>query len=109
MSCSSRRKGTGIVNDDFFKDFNMDDIDLSLENFEQLFRTGNLFENGDTRDADIKTHWTRNATRLVALAIAAGLGALTETLGTLVPMTEASGFDTAAATTAIGTVVSSFR
>lgn len=54
--CFSGRKGTGILNDDFFKDFNMDDIDLSLENFEQLFGTGNLFESGDAHDADIKTH-----------------------------------------------------
>ncbi|CAL5435999.1 unnamed protein product [Camellia sinensis] len=54
--CFSGRKGTGILNDDFFKDFNMDDIDLSLENFEQLFGTGNLFESGDADDPDIKTH-----------------------------------------------------
>ena len=52
---------------------------------------------------------TRNATGLVAPAIATSLGALTYTLGTLVPMIGASGFATAATTTVIGTVVSSFR
>ncbi|KAL7179885.1 hypothetical protein ACSBR1_043147 [Camellia fascicularis] len=41
---------------------------------------------------------TRKATRLVAPAIVAGLGALTRTLGTLVPVIGASGFATAAAT-----------
>ncbi|CAL5443784.1 unnamed protein product [Camellia sinensis] len=50
-----------------------------------------------------------NATGLVAPIIATGLGALTHTLGTLVPVIRASGFATAAATTAIGTVVGSFR
>ena len=52
---------------------------------------------------------TRNATRLVAPTIAIGLGALTHTLGTLVPVIGAGGFATAAAATAIQTVVSSFR
>ncbi|KAL7205666.1 hypothetical protein ACSBR2_018568 [Camellia fascicularis] len=52
---------------------------------------------------------TRNATGLVAPVIAAGLGALTYTLDTLVPVIGASGFATAAAATAIGTVVGSFR
>ncbi|XP_028075667.1 uncharacterized protein LOC114277868 isoform X3 [Camellia sinensis] len=52
---------------------------------------------------------TRNATGLVAPAIAVGLGALTYTLGTLVPVVGASGFATAAIATVIGTVVSSFR
>ncbi|THG23424.1 hypothetical protein TEA_024928 [Camellia sinensis var. sinensis] len=52
---------------------------------------------------------TRNATGLVALAIVAGLGALTHTLGTLVPVIGANGFAIAAAATAIGTVVGSFR
>ncbi|KAF5957061.1 hypothetical protein HYC85_004286 [Camellia sinensis] len=52
---------------------------------------------------------TRNATGLVAPAIVAGLGALTHTLGTLVPVIEASGFAASATTTVIGTVVSSFR
>ncbi|CAL5419446.1 unnamed protein product [Camellia sinensis] len=51
----------------------------------------------------------RNATGLVAPAIAVGLGALTRTLGTLVPVVGASGFATAAAATAIGTIVGSFR
>ncbi|KAL7191037.1 hypothetical protein ACSBR2_023167 [Camellia fascicularis] len=51
----------------------------------------------------------RNATGLVAPAIAAGLGALTHTLGTLVPMIGASGFVIATAATAIGIVVESFR
>ncbi|THG15197.1 hypothetical protein TEA_009970 [Camellia sinensis var. sinensis] len=53
--------------------------------------------------------YTRNATGLVAPAIAVGLGALTYTLGTLVPVVGASGFATAAIATVIGTVVSSFR
>ncbi|KAF5959932.1 hypothetical protein HYC85_001141 [Camellia sinensis] len=52
---------------------------------------------------------TRNATGLVASAIAVGLGALTHTLGTFVLVTRASGFATAAVATAIGTVVDSFR
>ncbi|XP_028071399.1 uncharacterized protein LOC114273788 [Camellia sinensis] len=54
---------------------------------------------------------TKNATELVAPAIVAGLGALTHTLGTIVPMIGASGLAIAAAatTTAIGIVVSSFR
>ncbi|THG13349.1 hypothetical protein TEA_017712 [Camellia sinensis var. sinensis] len=52
---------------------------------------------------------TRNATRLVASAIVASLGALTHTLGTFVPMIGASGFAKVAAATAIGTVVGSFR
>ncbi|CAL5384821.1 unnamed protein product [Camellia sinensis] len=52
---------------------------------------------------------TRNVTGLVAPAIVAGLGALTHTFGTLIPAIGASGFATAAAATAIGTVVSSFR
>ena len=54
---------------------------------------------------------TRNATGLVAPAIVAGLGALTHTLGTLVPVIGASGFATAAAAaaTVIRTVVGSFR
>ncbi|CAL5323124.1 unnamed protein product [Camellia sinensis] len=52
---------------------------------------------------------TRNATGLVASAIAVGLGALTHTLGTFVLVTGASGFATAAVATAIGTVVDSFR
>ncbi|THG01885.1 hypothetical protein TEA_018068 [Camellia sinensis var. sinensis] len=52
---------------------------------------------------------TRNATGLVAPAIVTGLGALTHTLGTLVPVIEASGFAASATTTVIGTVVSSFR
>ncbi|THG11059.1 hypothetical protein TEA_023390 [Camellia sinensis var. sinensis] len=56
-----------------------------------------------------KFEWTRNATGLVAPAIAAGLGALTHTLGTLVPVIRASAFATVAAATAIGTVVSSFK
>ncbi|CAL5350400.1 unnamed protein product [Camellia sinensis] len=53
----------------------------------------------------------RNATGLVAPAIAVGLGALTHTLGTLVLVIGASGFATAAAAaaTAIGTIVGSFR
>ena len=55
----------------------------------------------------------RNATGLVAPAIVAGLGALTHTLGTIVPMIGASELATATATAtatiAIGTVVSSFR
>ncbi|KAL7177299.1 hypothetical protein ACSBR2_030618 [Camellia fascicularis] len=50
---------------------------------------------------------TRNATRLVASAIAKGLGALTHTLGTLVPVIAASEFATAATT--IRTVVGNFR
>ncbi|KAL7164258.1 hypothetical protein ACSBR2_040212 [Camellia fascicularis] len=50
---------------------------------------------------------TRNAIGLVASAIATGLGALTHTLGILIPVIGASGFATAA--TAIGTVVGSFR
>ncbi|KAL7212945.1 hypothetical protein ACSBR2_015609 [Camellia fascicularis] len=50
---------------------------------------------------------TRNVTRLVASAIVAGLGALTHTLGSIVPVIGASGFLIAA--TAIGTVVGSFR
>ncbi|THG02650.1 hypothetical protein TEA_017914 [Camellia sinensis var. sinensis] len=52
---------------------------------------------------------TRNATGLVVPAIAVGLGALTYTLGTLVPVIGASGFATATATTFIGTVIGSFR
>ncbi|GMP96083.1 hypothetical protein CsSME_00044884 [Camellia sinensis var. sinensis] len=52
---------------------------------------------------------TRNATGLVAPAIAVGLGVLTHTSGTLVPVIGASGFVTAAAATTIGTVVDSFR
>ncbi|THG18525.1 hypothetical protein TEA_015223 [Camellia sinensis var. sinensis] len=52
---------------------------------------------------------TRNATGLVAPAIAVDLGALTYTLGTFVPVIGASGFATAAGATALGTVVSSFR
>ncbi|CAL5408442.1 unnamed protein product [Camellia sinensis] len=50
---------------------------------------------------------TRNAKGLVTPAIAAGLGALTHTLGTLVPVIGASGFATAtaAAATAIRIVV----
>ncbi|GMP92848.1 hypothetical protein CsSME_00042924 [Camellia sinensis var. sinensis] len=52
---------------------------------------------------------TRNATKLVAPAIVGGLGALTHTLDTLVPVIGASGFATAAAATAIGTIVGSFR
>ncbi|CAL5404589.1 unnamed protein product [Camellia sinensis] len=48
---------------------------------------------------------TRNATRLVAPAIVAGLGALTHTLGTLVPVIGASGFATVAI--AIGIIVRS--
>ncbi|CAL5336927.1 unnamed protein product [Camellia sinensis] len=52
---------------------------------------------------------TRNARELVAPAIAAGLGAFTHTLGTFVPVIGASGFAIAAAATAIGTVVGSFR
>ncbi|CAL5394833.1 unnamed protein product [Camellia sinensis] len=47
--------------------------------------------------------------RLVISAIAAGLGALTHTLGTLVPVIGANGFATATAATAIGTIVGSFR
>ncbi|KAL7259077.1 hypothetical protein ACSBR1_005056 [Camellia fascicularis] len=46
----------------------------------------------------------RNATGLVARAIVASLDALTYTLGTLVPMIEASGFATAAPVTAIETI-----
>ncbi|CAL5411479.1 unnamed protein product [Camellia sinensis] len=54
---------------------------------------------------------TRNATGLVAPAIAAGLGALTHTMGTLVPMIRASGFatTTTATATAIEIVVGGFR
>ena len=54
---------------------------------------------------------TRNAIGLVAPAIAAGLGALTHTFDTLVPVIGVNGFATAAAATAIaiGTVVGSFR
>ncbi|KAL7234475.1 hypothetical protein ACSBR1_017975 [Camellia fascicularis] len=52
---------------------------------------------------------TRNTTGLVAPAITAGLGALTHTLVTLIPVIGASGFATVAAVTIIGTVVSSFR
>ncbi|GMP40891.1 hypothetical protein CsSME_00011174 [Camellia sinensis var. sinensis] len=52
---------------------------------------------------------TRNATRLVASPNVASLGALTHTLGTFVPVIGASGFATAVAATAIGTVVGSFR
>ncbi|CAL5339946.1 unnamed protein product [Camellia sinensis] len=52
---------------------------------------------------------TRNATGLVAPAIATSLGALTYTLGTLVPMIGASGFATDAPVTAIETVAGSFR
>ncbi|GMP29304.1 hypothetical protein CsSME_00004468 [Camellia sinensis var. sinensis] len=52
---------------------------------------------------------TRNVTGLVAPAPAAGLGALTHTLGTLIPMTGAGGFATTAAVIAIGTAVGSFR
>ncbi|XP_028112924.1 uncharacterized protein LOC114311038 [Camellia sinensis] len=44
---------------------------------------------------------TRNATGLVDPAIAVSIGALTYTLGTLVPMIRASGFATAAPVTAI--------
>ncbi|XP_028111005.1 protein RETICULATA-RELATED 6, chloroplastic-like [Camellia sinensis] len=51
---------------------------------------------------------TRNTTRLVALAIAAGLGALTHTLGTVVPVILASGFATVTTAIVIGTVVGSF-
>ncbi|THG20366.1 hypothetical protein TEA_000598 [Camellia sinensis var. sinensis] len=50
---------------------------------------------------------TRNATGLVALAIVAGLCALTHTLGILVVVIGASGFPTA--TTAIEIIVGSFR
>ncbi|KAL7181287.1 hypothetical protein ACSBR1_040210 [Camellia fascicularis] len=52
---------------------------------------------------------TRNATGLVAPAIAAGLGALTHTLGTLVPVIRASGFATIIAAATIRTVGRSFR
>ena len=48
---------------------------------------------------------TRNARGLVAPSIATGLGAFTHTLGTFVPVIEASGFAIATAATAIGTVV----
>ncbi|CAL5381497.1 unnamed protein product [Camellia sinensis] len=58
---------------------------------------------------EVASFETRNATWLVALAIIAGLGALTHTLGTLVPVIEASEFATAAAATTIRTVVGSFR
>ncbi|KAL7167057.1 hypothetical protein ACSBR2_037678 [Camellia fascicularis] len=51
----------------------------------------------------------RSAIELVALATAAGLGALIHTLGTLIPVIGVSGFATVAATTVIGTVVGSFR
>ncbi|KAL7227646.1 hypothetical protein ACSBR1_022505 [Camellia fascicularis] len=51
--------------------------------------------------------WTRNATGVVAPAIAAGLGALTHTLGTLVPVIGISRFATAIAATIIETVVGS--
>ncbi|XP_028120684.1 uncharacterized protein LOC114318042 isoform X1 [Camellia sinensis] len=56
-------------------------------------------------DYDGRSPLTRNATGLVALAIAMGLGAFTHTLGTLVPVIRASGFATVAAATTIGTVV----
>ncbi|KAL7239005.1 hypothetical protein ACSBR2_004992 [Camellia fascicularis] len=52
---------------------------------------------------------TRNATELVAPAIATSLGALTYTLGTLIPMIGASGFVTAVPVTAIEIVADSFR
>ena len=52
---------------------------------------------------------TRNATGLVAPAIAMSIGALTYTLGTLVLVIGVSGVATAVAATVIGTVVSSFR
>ncbi|THG05245.1 hypothetical protein TEA_026872 [Camellia sinensis var. sinensis] len=52
---------------------------------------------------------TRNATGLVALAIAVGLGSLTHTLGTLVRVIGASGFATATAAIVVETVVGSFR
>ncbi|CAL5418653.1 unnamed protein product [Camellia sinensis] len=52
---------------------------------------------------------TRNTTGLVVPAIDAGLGALTHTLGTLIPVIGASGFATAVAATVIGTVVGGFR
>ncbi|XP_028053052.1 uncharacterized protein LOC114257492 [Camellia sinensis] len=52
---------------------------------------------------------TRNATGLVASAIVARLGVSTHTFGTFVLVIGASGFATATAATAIGTVVVSFR
>ncbi|THG02735.1 hypothetical protein TEA_005426 [Camellia sinensis var. sinensis] len=48
---------------------------------------------------------TRNATRLVAPTIAAGLGALTHTLGTLVLVIAESGFATATTATATATAI----
>ncbi|CAL5349178.1 unnamed protein product [Camellia sinensis] len=70
--------------------------------YENLPKKGN-YANSTLED------FTRNATRLVALAIVASLGALKHTLGTLVPVIGAGGFATAAAAIAIRTVVGSFR
>ncbi|CAL5385382.1 unnamed protein product [Camellia sinensis] len=73
-----------------------------------------IFKGLQNREQEDRVHVllkTKNATELVAPAIVAGLGALTHTLGTIVPMIGASGLAIAAAatTTAIGIVVSSFR
>ncbi|XP_028111913.1 putative phospholipid-transporting ATPase 9 isoform X2 [Camellia sinensis] len=70
------------------------------------FRT---WKKGADMDFLFATLKTRNATGLVAPTIATGLGVLTHTLGTLVPVIGASGFATAAAATVIGTIVGGFR
>ncbi|KAL7250422.1 hypothetical protein ACSBR1_012434 [Camellia fascicularis] len=51
----------------------------------------------------------KKCNKLIAPAIAAGLGVLTHTSGTFVPMIGASGFATTVAATTIGTVVGGFR
>lgn len=50
--CCPETKGSGLCeDDDLYEDFNMDEMDLSLENYEELFGVAlntseELFENG---------------------------------------------------------------
>ncbi|THG06864.1 hypothetical protein TEA_010201 [Camellia sinensis var. sinensis] len=85
------------------------DIDFSGEALQDERINGGAFIGTDGLQFPHKLIPTRNAIGLVAPAIAAGLSALTHTLGTLVPVIGASAFATDAAATTIGTAVDSFR
>ncbi|XP_028052094.1 uncharacterized protein LOC114256638 [Camellia sinensis] len=80
---------------------------LDQENFEdsERIRKAKAHVRIETAASTEMENATRNATGLVAATIATGLGALTHTLGTFIPVIGASGFATAPAATVIETVI----
>ncbi|CAL5391359.1 unnamed protein product [Camellia sinensis] len=81
---------------------------LSEDMISKCLRETKIYSNRSHKEGTLHLSY-KKCNRLIAPVIAAGLGVLTHTLGTLVLVIGASGFATTAAATTIGTVVGGFR